>query len=233
MTQPFWVHDRALSARWIRQLRRNVFECRRMGHGGGYWYPMGEAPQTFFEQVVMRLMALARPEADCAGAEYWMRIQPTDSGFPFHFDRDEAVRGEIVSPSWSSVLYLTDCGGRTIVMSATPSTVPVPLQCVAVTPKRGRYFVFRGDLLHGAIPAVPRPHPRIAFFVNWWTRKPKSASRDAALAMQRLSPRHVRMDLQPAGVEALDALEQWPLENIVGPRGWASFHSRILEGALR
>jgi hypothetical protein len=117
-----------------------------------------------------------------------MRAQPADTGFPFHFDRDEAIRAWVSSPRLASILYLSDVGGPTLILDALPTNTVRPTRGVAVLPRRGRYVIFPGTLLHGVQAGAPSRWPRVAFFVNWWDQKPAAASDRASFALRRLSP---------------------------------------------
>ncbi|MFO0667214.1 MAG: hypothetical protein U0174_24895 [Polyangiaceae bacterium] len=156
--------------------------AQRVPHGAALltnmvaWYPFSEEPRNFFEQVVRHLRGIAKPSPDCIGAEYWMREQAADSDFPFHFDRDEALQSTVVSPDLSSILYLSDVGGTTLIVGLTPTSEGVPRRGSAVAPKVARYATFSGRLFHGVQGADPSPLKRRAFFVNWWTHKPGGAS---------------------------------------------------------
>src|SRR5262245_17802951 len=105
--------DRVLRRTWLDRLRREVILNRREKPG---WYRLDQKPRTFMEQVIGRLHAVVRPGPQCVGAEYWMRAQPAHTGFPFHFDRDEAIRAWVASPRLASILYLSDVGGPTLIL---------------------------------------------------------------------------------------------------------------------
>ena len=136
------------------------------------------------EQVIGRLHAVVRPGPQCVGAEYWMRAQPADTGFPFHFDRDEAIRAWVSSPRLASILYLSNVGGPTLILDALPSDAAAPTRGIAILPRRGRYVMFPGTLLHGVQAGDPSRWPRVALFVNWWDQKPAALNDRASFALR-------------------------------------------------
>ena len=148
------------------------------------------------------------------GAEYWMRAQRADAVFFLHFDRDEAVRGRYVCPARSSVLYLSEVGGPTVILPATPETEARPRSAAIVWPSPGRYALFPGELLHGVLPGPASRWPRVAFFVNWW-RAPLVSPRESTPELRRASP--------PAGLGAAAR---------PGPRRSRAMPQRIEERAV-
>jgi len=208
------AYERVLRRAWLDRLRCQVLRQRRARSA---WYRLDQKPRTFIEQVIGRLHTVVRPGPQCVGAEYWMRAQPADTGFPLHFDRDEAIRASVSSPRLASILYLSDVGGPTVILDALPTSGTPPRRGLAVSPRRGRYVVFPGGLLHGARPGDPSRWPRVAFFVNWWDQKPAGASERASLALRRLSPplrgagpRHFKPADEGAGTGSEEASGRGP-----------------------
>jgi hypothetical protein len=180
------ARDDAVPPAWVRRLRQQVVRCH--ARPGTLWYPLDSPPRTFFEQVIGHLRTLMELPASCCGAEYWMRAQPANSGLWFHFDRDEAIRTSIVCPSISSILYLSDVGGPTLVVDLRPDSRAQPKHGAGMLPRRGRYATFPGALLHGVQRSSPSRWPRIAFFVNWWSHQPKHALERLPAPILRGSP---------------------------------------------
>jgi hypothetical protein len=122
--------------------------------------------------VIQHLRTFVPRGHELVGAEWWTRATATDTGFPFHFDRDEGIRTSIVSPDLASILYASNAGGPTVILDATPARTSAPKAGVAVHPRSGRFAMFPGALLHGVLPTRPSRWPRITMLVNWWRSVP-------------------------------------------------------------
>lgn len=167
--------DHAVPAHVVAALRAQIIELQarrpRPGDDGTHWYSLAAPPRLLFEQVIQHL---ARHVPDgFVGAEWWFRATTTDTGFPFHFDRDEGIRDSIVSPDLASILYLSSAGGPTVIVDATPARTSAPSAAIAVHPRPGRFAKFPGALLHGVLPAPPGRWPRVTLLVNWWRAVPR------------------------------------------------------------
>lgn len=178
------VYEAAIPPAWVARLRTLLLAA---GPSTALnWYPLELAPRSFFEQVIASLHRLARPGPDCVGAEYWWRTQAAHSGFHLHFDRDEAIGDRIVSPHTSSILYLSDAGGPTLILDAVPDRAQPPRHGVGVFPQRARYATFPGSLFHGVWPGGKSRWPRVAFFVNWWRSRPRACAEPPAAQLRAL-----------------------------------------------
>ncbi len=170
--------DRAVPGRVLGELRDQIIEFQarphRAGDGGTHWYTLDAPPRLLFEQVIQHLRSFV--PGTFVGAEWWLRATTTDTGFPFHFDRDEGIRRSIVSPDLASILYLSNAGGPTVILDATPSRTAAPRAGIAVHPRAGRFGMFPGTLLHGVLPAPPGRWPRVTMLVNWWRTVPRMES---------------------------------------------------------
>jgi len=168
--------DKAVSAQVIGELRAQIieFQAERMpGDGGTHWYALDTPARLLFEQVIQHLRSFVPRGHEFVGAEWWLRATTTDTGFPFHFDRDEGIRSSIVSPDLASILYLSNAGGPTVILNATPSRISAPNAGIAVHPRLGRFAMFPGTLLHGVLPGRPSRWPRVTMLVNWWRSVPR------------------------------------------------------------
>ncbi len=172
--------DNAVPAQVIGALRAQIIESQRRrprpGDGGTHWYSLDQPARLLFEQVIQHLRGVVPRGSEFVGAEWWARATTTDTGFPFHFDRDEGIRGSIVSPDLASILYLSNAGGPTVIVDATPSRTTAPSAALAVYPRPGRFGMFPGTLLHGVLPAQPGRWPRVTMLVNWWRSVPRMES---------------------------------------------------------
>jgi hypothetical protein len=159
------------------------------------WLPKESRPKTALELAIRRLEAFAKPGSngrEYVGAEWWVQnVEPSgpQSIIGFHLDKDEAIASNehyLVHPEWGSIFYLTHTGGCTLVFDQhSPNGngyEPVEaLEAELSCPKRNKFFIFNGTLLHGVIPGrdehkvEPR---RITFLVNWWTQRPRPPNCD-------------------------------------------------------
>jgi hypothetical protein len=155
---------------WTNALRAHI--ARHSGELPLCWYSLDQRPRNLFEQVITHLWSVAKPGTACRGAEYWFRVQAANTGFHFHFDRDESVADHVVSPTMSSILYLSDAGGPTLIVDAGPSRTRAPKRGVGIFPRRRRFATFPGELFHGVWPGEASRWPRVAFYVNWWMHRP-------------------------------------------------------------
>jgi hypothetical protein len=169
--------DNAIPAPVIAELRTQIIEAQaqppRPGDGRTHWYLLDAPPRLLFEQVIQHLRSVVPRGHEFIGAEWWFRATTTDTGFPFHFDRDEGIRRTIVSPDLASILYLSNAGGPTVILDATPSRRSAPNAGIAVHPRPGRFGMFPGTLLHGVLPGRPGRWPRVTMLVNWWRSVPR------------------------------------------------------------
>lgn len=162
--------DHAIPSRVIRALRTQIIHSTK-SDARTHWYALDARPRLLFEQVIQQLRRFA-PD-DVIGAEWWYRSTTPDTEFPFHFDRDEAIRDSIVSPALATILYLSDAGGPTVIVEATPARKTAPRSATAVHPRAGRFAMFPGALLHGVLPGPPSRWPRVTMLINWWRSEPK------------------------------------------------------------
>jgi hypothetical protein len=203
--------DNAVPARVIGELRGQIIEthARRpaISDSGTYWYSLDATPRLLFEQVIQHLRGFVSRGHAFVGAEWWFRATTTDTGFPFHFDRDEGIRSSIVSPDLATILYLSNAGGPTVIVDATPSRRAAPRTAIAVYPQPARFVMFPGTLLHGVLPDRPSRWPRVTLLVNWWRSVPrleraaKPLDGTSASSRWRLDARRKKA---PVALETLD-----------------------------
>jgi hypothetical protein len=146
-----------------------------------FWLAGDREPQHAVERAVRALSRKARPRG-CSGAEWWLgRSYTNDVPIEFHFDED--VRGKkAVHPKLSSVFFFNRVrGGQLAVTDARPGS-GAATRLEAVQPRRNRYAIFAGDLLHGVLDARgrtpqrrlpgPRGRLRVTLVVNFWAERP-------------------------------------------------------------
>jgi hypothetical protein len=177
--------DAALPDALVRRARAAIAklgsERLRQSYFTTFWLPRGSEAAHPIEEAVLVLWALARPRG-CAGAEWWIgRAHTTSIPVGFHFDQDVKARMRR-HPRLSSVFFFNSVrGGQLAVTDQRPGTANARrLQTVA--PRRNRYAMFAGNLLHGVLdarggtPGKPVPGPpgrmRITLVVNYWDRRP-------------------------------------------------------------
>jgi len=179
------VIDHALPDPLVRRARAAIArigaERLRQSYFTTFWLARGAAPAHPVEEAVVALWRLAAPRR-CIGAEWWIgRAHTTRVPVEFHFDQD--VKGRrLRHPRLSTVFFFNAVrGGQLAVTDQVPGRAqPSRLQTVA--PRRNRYAIFGGNLLHGVLdargrtPGRPLPGPpgrmRITLVVNYWEVRP-------------------------------------------------------------
>lgn len=180
------------------------------------WLPAQAEPLTAAELAARCLLRrlIAEDPAEFAGVEFWGRVRSESLGAGLHYDKAEGstdvdgdwLQGNPWRPQWSSVLYLTDEGGPTVVLEQLTTheghTVPeVPQRAHLVMPKRNRWAVFRADLFHGTLPVeLERNRMRRVFIFNFWRRhvpgapycQPVDYSKHPAMRRLLLAPAELR-----------------------------------------
>jgi hypothetical protein len=195
--------DHAISPLVARALRAEIIDAHSTP--GTHWYALDAPARLLFEQVIQHLRILVPRGDDFAGAEWWFRATTTDTGFPFHFDRDEGSRSSVVSPDLASILYLSNAGGPTVILDATPTRIAAPRAGIAVHPRPGRFAMFPGAFLHGVLPGRPCRWPRVTMLVNWWRSVPRLERARKLRACTPASTRwRIGADPRPAAIEPVD-----------------------------
>lgn len=153
------------------------------------WMPLGSFPRTALEEAILHLVKLAKPGPSLVGFEWWIQKISSAGPMGFHVDKDEAVASNehyLLHPIWSSVFYVTDVGGGTLITNQfSPSgngyTPETATEAAWSFPLANKFLLFNGTLLHGVVPLTPAMTPpphlnspdRITFLVNFWHVKPK------------------------------------------------------------
>ncbi|HZX94723.1 MAG TPA: 2OG-Fe(II) oxygenase [Myxococcales bacterium] len=178
----------ALVAKARRAISRIGGESFRQSYFTTFWLPRGQTPAHAVEEMVLALWKLARPRG-CSGAEWWIgRAFTSRLPIEFHFDQD--VKGRTHRhPRLSSVFFFNAVrGGHLAVTDQRPGQAAAT-RLDAVKPRRNRYAIFAGDLLHGVLdargrtPGRPLPGPRgrlrVTLVVNYWDQRPTGVPRFA------------------------------------------------------
>lgn len=164
------------------------------------WLPREKLQPESAPELAIRLLMprlLGEDGENFCGVEWWARMRTESRGQGLHYDQSEAdepempcsicgaqqssewVHGNPWRPRWSSILFLTDEGGPTVLLEqihtrADRNDPRCPQRGFMATPKRGRWLVFRGDLFHGSMPLehsgiAPR---KVIAFNMWRTHRP-------------------------------------------------------------
>eukprot|EP00750_Incisomonas_marina_P019796 INCI3627.11.p1 GENE.INCI3627.11~~INCI3627.11.p1 ORF type:complete len:487 (+),score=71.87 INCI3627.11:401-1861(+) len=154
--------------------------------------PARHAPRFAVEKAVLLVKQTLFPngedrELGIVGAKYWIQRRSRTDRVGFHYDKDEAMASmqQIMKfPIFGTINYLkADQGAPTVLYKQTVVSngnieVPrVPTTTWVVQPKRNRHVVQRGDLHHGADPAlsaapVPDGEFRYTLVITWWDYTP-------------------------------------------------------------
>jgi hypothetical protein len=179
------VIDGALPEALVRKARRAVAavgrERLRESYFTTFWLPRGAAPAHALEEAVLALWKLAGVR--CCGVEWWIgRAHTTRVPVEFHFDQDVKAPRGLRHPRQSSVFFFNSVRGGQLAITDQRPGGAAATRLFAVKPRRNRYAIFAGNLLHGVLdargqtPAKPLPGPpgrmRITLVVNFWDRRP-------------------------------------------------------------
>ena len=152
----------------------------------GFWLPTSAEARTAPEVAGRKLQELlGRKDLDI---EWWCRTQVPSLGAHFHYDTHpflNEAHGNL-RPEFSSVLFLSDVGGPTVVLNQQAQGCghrpPVPHNGSAVASRTNRWFAFPGTLRHGAVALTNSAEEmhgggrRSVILYNFWPRNtPKTA----------------------------------------------------------
>ena len=215
---------------------RTTRKGEKYSAGETYWLAANDEPRCALEKLAKDVFDLHTKgkvagvdySAATSGAEWWtLELQPDDD-VGLHWDRDyqmEADADILVHPHLSTVTYLTNAGGPTVVFgrvspmeSSALTDVLGPINEAFISrPAIGKHISFDGRLLHGA-PAdaniwkqqqLPTRSDtstltRITFLVNvWLNHVPSSAEPLPADRLARLSS--TSLGLRTSGAEVLES----------------------------
>ncbi len=196
-------HDDALPSPLFQGVLRAM---ERIGAKADYWrtfwYPLATEPRNQVEAIARTLQSRVPEGERIAGVEWWLgRMNTRDVPLDFHHDRDLSLfeqTGRLAHPKWSSVLYLNEVTGGSLVVTdqrllrrgeELRLSPPEAGSSDVVRPAANRFVVFPGNLFHGVLDADDAvPHGtlagkaewRLSVVLNWWTRKPRGVRRWSA-----------------------------------------------------
>jgi len=149
------------------------------------------SPRNPVEEVVQYLAAhVVKPPSSWAGVDWWIQFRPPNEPKEYHTDSDTArlnENHERYHPRLSSVFFLSDTGGPTVVFNQSlrkyGATPRLPAQLHLVTPKKNSYMTFLGDRYHGVVASDggASKGARKTLLINWWHYKPYEGKEDAEL----------------------------------------------------
>ncbi|KNC48398.1 JmjC domain-containing protein 4 [Thecamonas trahens ATCC 50062] len=146
-----------------------------------------EARVSLLHRLMHRAaQVLGLNDDEWAGGEWWIQDRAADNVLHFHADCAEGREETTLSmhPLVSTVLYLTDVGGPTVVYNASvaPSggdydpfrlEPASPSSGAVVWPRLGRMLAFDGRLIHGvAHDDPPSSAKRVTLLINFWRHRP-------------------------------------------------------------
>jgi hypothetical protein len=127
------------------------------------------------------------------GAEWWVQRRAVTNSLDFHFDIDSCMMHSkkiMRSPDISSIFYLSDVGGPTVVLDQRLGEgmlwghrlLPANATCThLIFPTPNQYAIFPGACLHGVMPdilasdsadgnsdVIGEVDQRMTLLVNWW-----------------------------------------------------------------
>ena len=124
----------------------------------------GNHRKAVIDLAIQQLHALLRSGSagpmleDATAVEWWAHCRRPGDPHQLHFDVDERrlrqgrTAYSLHHPIASSVLYLSDHGGPTLVIDQTASLRGLGSTGWAVSAACNRLLLFKGDLLHGVLP---------------------------------------------------------------------------------
>ena len=201
------------------------------GAASTIWLPASEDAASVPEvaaRTILRQILKQNP-AEFAGVEYWARVRSVNLGAGFHYDEaldaedcnSDWVEGNPWRPQWSSVFYLTDEGGPTVVLDQLHDargrfSPPLPSKAYLCMPRANRLVLFRADLHHGSLPVdiwLDSEESRRVFVFNFWRRHAPEAPHCQRLDFQQ-HPAMQRHVLKADQATSLQASENARLETL-------------------
>ncbi|CAE7275560.1 unnamed protein product [Symbiodinium natans] len=194
------------------------------GAASTMWLPGSEGAKTVPEVAALTILRhiLQQEPGEFAGVEYWARVRSVNLGAGFHYDEavdadanSEWVHGNPWRPQWSSVFYLTDEGGPTVVLDQLHDhqgrlTPALPRKAYLSMPRTNRLVIFRADLHHGSLPVdiwLDTKQTRRVFVFNFWRRHAPEPPHCQRLDFRKhpAMQRHILTAEEAAALQAIEA----------------------------
>ena len=185
---------------------RTTRKGQKYSAGETYWLAADARPRCALESLAKDVFDLHTKgmepgvhfDAAKSGAEWWTLVLDAGDDVGLHWDRDYEMESSaeiLVHPHLSTVTYLTDIGGPTVVLGCISPMESHALRGVVgpvdeaflSRPAQGKHISFDGRMLHGApadadvwttqtLAAGGAAQTRITFLVNvWLNHVPSSA----------------------------------------------------------
>ncbi|CAE7176758.1 unnamed protein product, partial [Symbiodinium necroappetens] len=195
------------------------------GAASTMWLPSSGDARSVPEVAALTILRhiLNQDPAEIAGVEYWARVRSVNLGAGFHYDEavdaddinSEWVHGNPWRPQWSSVFYLTDEGGPTVVLDQLHDhdgrlAPTLPRKGYLCMPRTNRLVLFRADLHHGSLPLdiwLDSEQTRRVFVFNFWRRHAPEPPHCQRLNLQHhpAMRRHVLTSDEAAALQAVES----------------------------
>ncbi|CAE6936935.1 unnamed protein product [Symbiodinium sp. CCMP2456] len=195
------------------------------GAASTMWLPSSGDARSVPEVAALTILRhiLNQDPAEIAGVEYWARVRSVNLGAGFHYDEavdaddinSEWVHGNPWRPQWSSVFYLSDEGGPTVVLDQLHDhdgrlAPTLPRKGYLCMPRTNRLVLFRADLHHGSLPLdiwLDSEQTRRVFVFNFWRRHAPEPPHCQRLNFQQhpAMRRHVLTSDEAAALQAVES----------------------------
>lgn len=145
------------------RIDNNVSPSDYHSSGSTYFQRADAAPRSCLEDLALQIFHFHTKDTqfipELSGAEFWTQVVDCQDDIGFHWDRDyglESDTGVNIYPHLATVLYLTDMGGPTFIVSKVGSLYSQDDhsgeadEIIINKPMVGKHVKFDGRLLHAA-----------------------------------------------------------------------------------
>lgn len=140
-----------------------------------WWFDLNKEPSNCIESYIISVIEELKIKNDYIGAEWWIRDRTRDTDFhALHVDSDveKNQNGILVETSISTILYLTDCGGPTVILDEEINNKHSD-KILYSYPERGKFLYFNTPYIHGVLPGYLNNQKRITLMFNLWKNRPE------------------------------------------------------------
>lgn len=143
-----------------------------------FWLDKDIEPTTLIEYIVKDISHKDYPNGypdNFVGMEWWTQVKNTSDDITFHYDKDEGLcsrKSKYVFPLKSTITYLTDIGGPTVIFSDENYN-----KGHLSYPKINKHVQFKGSSLHGVMGSLGEKKKsnkkRVTLLINYWHYQPE------------------------------------------------------------